>query len=81
MCRFTLGAPDRYGHIHEVVSFGEGPGNDVYRNIQVADLNMLNAAMAVMKWKKTRGFYADDICEHHSLYTVENHGLTKEDRA
>ena len=37
-----------------------GGGNDVYAsNIQVADLNMLNAALAVIKWKKIRGFYRD----------------------
>ena len=47
-----------------------GPDNEIYRNMQVADLNMLNAAMAVMKWKKLRGFYADDVHEYHSLYTL-----------
>lgn len=80
ICRFTVGTPDQHGHIEEVVSFAEGPANDIYRNIQVADLNMLNASMAVLKWKKMQGFYADDICEHHSLYTVATHALTKEDR-
>ena len=80
-CRFTVGTPDRYGHIQEVVSFAKAPLDDVYRNIQVADLNMGNAAFAVTKWKKLRGFYADDMREHHSLYTVETHGLTKEDKA
>jgi hypothetical protein len=63
-----------------VVSFAEAPDDGIYRNIQVADLNMLNAAMAVTKWKKLRGFYADDMREHHSLYTIATHGLTKEDR-
>ena len=81
MCRFTVGTPTVHGHIEQVVSFAKVPDDDLYRNIQVADMNMLNAAMAVMKWKKMRGFYADDIREHHSLYTVATHGLTKEDRA
>jgi hypothetical protein len=80
MCRFTAGTRDCHGHIAEVVSFGDAPDDDVYRNIQVADLNMLNASMAVIKWKKFRGFHADDMREHHSLYTVPTHGLTKEDR-
>jgi hypothetical protein len=80
MCRFTAGTPDWHDHIPEVVSFGDGADNEVYRNIQVADLNMLNASMAVIKWKKFRGFHADDMREHHSLYTVPTHGLTKEDR-
>lgn len=80
ICRFTVGTPDFHGHIEQVVSFAEGVIDDIYRNIQVADLNMLNASMAVGKWKKMRGFYADDMREHHSLYTVSTHGLTKEDK-
>lgn len=79
--RFTVGTPEHHAHIPDVVSFDVAPDNDIYRNIQVGDLNMLNAAMAVKKWKKLRGFYADDMREHHSLYTVATHGLTKEDKA
>ena len=41
---------------------------------------MLNAAMAVNKWKRMRGFYADDVREHHSLYTIATQALIKEDR-
>jgi hypothetical protein len=80
ICRFTVGTPDCHDHIYEVVSFADPAADDVYRNIQVADLNMLNASMAVQKWKKMRRFYSDDMHEHHSLYTIATHGLTKEDR-
>lgn len=41
ICRFTVGTSDCHGHIAEVVSFAEPPVNEIYRNIQVADLNML----------------------------------------
>lgn len=80
MCRFTVGTPAHSSHVEEVVSFAKAPPDAVYRNIQVADLNMLNAAMAVGKWKQLRGFYADDIGEHHSIYSVSTHALIKEDR-
>lgn len=80
MSRTTVGLPDFHEHVREVVSYAAAPPDEIYRNIQVADLNMLNAAMAVIKWKKLRGFYVDDMREHHSLYTVPTHGLTKEDR-
>lgn len=80
ICRFTVGTPEHHDHIEEVVSFAKAPADNVYRNIQVADLNMLNAAMAVGKWKQLRGFYEDDMREHHSLYNVSTHALTKEDR-
>ena len=54
--------------------------NDYSRNIQVADLNALNAAMAVIKWKKLIGFYHDFEHEHFSAYTVDGNRLSNEDR-
>jgi hypothetical protein len=54
---------------------------DAYRqNIQVAELNALNAMMAVIRWKKLFGFYADEKHEHHSTYTIPLNGLTSLDR-
>ena len=79
MCRYTVGLPDFNAHVAQVVSFDEGPENNIYRNIQVADMNMHNASMAVMKWKKLLGFYADSKQEHHGLYNVETGSLIKED--
>ena len=54
--------------------------NDYSRNIQVADLNALNAALAVIKWKKLIGFYHDFEHEHFSAYTVDGNRLNNEDR-
>jgi hypothetical protein len=54
--------------------------NDYSRNIQVADLNALNAALAVIKWKKLLGFYHDFVREHFSTYTVDGNIVTNEDR-
>ena len=37
-----------------------GGADDIYAsNIQVADLNALNAVLAIVKWKKMIGFYRD----------------------
>lgn len=49
-------------------------------NIQIADLNALNAALAVVKWKKHCGFYQDRKREFHSTYTVDIHLLWREDQ-
>ena len=54
--------------------------NDYSRNIQVADLNALNAALAVIKWKKLLGFYHDFEHEHFSAYTLDGNRLSNEDR-
>jgi hypothetical protein len=77
-CRITLGTPEAADHIPHAINFGDVPENDLYRNVQVADLNMLNAALAVIKWKKTLGFYADDPKEHLAIYTVHTNGIAKE---
>jgi hypothetical protein len=71
--RVTTSTPMKREHVHMGrLSFSGGGANDVYAsNIQVADLNMLNAALAVVKWKKLRGFYRDGEFEHHSTYTTD----------
>ncbi len=55
--------------------------DDYSRNIQIADLNALNAALAVIKWKKLFGFYVDLEKEHTSLYQIDGNHLTNEDKA
>jgi len=75
--RVTLGPPIVNDHIEQVVSFADGPESDIYRNIQVADLNMLNAALAVIRWKKWLGFYGDDTNEYHSLYNIQTSSSIK----
>jgi hypothetical protein len=76
----TSTAQDR-DHFRGRVSFEDGPGDDEYsRNIQIADLNALNAALAVIKWKKIFGFYRDLKSEHHSQFSIDTSLLVNEDR-
>jgi molybdopterin/thiamine biosynthesis adenylyltransferase len=50
--------PEQRDSFREKVDFGEVDPDDIYtENIQVADLNALNAAMAVLWWKKWAGVY------------------------
>ena len=44
--------------------------NEYDKNIQIADLNALNACLAVVKWKKLREFYFDQKRERFSCYRV-----------
>lgn len=63
------------------VPFSDGDGsNDYSRNIQIADLNALNAALAVIKWKKLFDFYRDLENEHFSVYTIDGNALINEDQ-
>lgn len=80
--RVTASTPDKRDHVQERISFESGAAENVYvSNIQVADLNMLNAALAVIKWKKLRGFYRDLEREHHCSYTTDGNMLLNGDSA
>lgn len=47
--------------------------NDEYKtNIQISELNALNACLAVIKYKQVRGFYSDDSCYQNILLTLDN---------
>jgi hypothetical protein len=51
----------------ELVDDPEG----LYRtNIQIGELNALNACLAVVKFKQLRGFYAEEIPHSHALFRV-----------
>ena len=47
------------------------PGEDDYSsNIQVADLNALNAILAVIRWKRHLGFYATHEPTNETVYKL-----------
>lgn len=77
----TASIPEKREHVHVGrISFGDGEGQDMYSsNIQVADLNALNAVLAVIKWKKIRGFYRDLEKEYHCTYTTDGNMLLNGD--
>src|SRR6185312_15303130 len=55
--RVTVSTPERRDVLRKRVSFAPKEAGGVYEtNIQVADLNSLNADLAVIKWKKGRGY-------------------------
>jgi hypothetical protein len=79
--RVTASTPATRGSAGRIPLAGGG-ANDLYAsNIQVADLNALNAVLAVIKWKKLSGFYCDLEREHHSTYTLDGNMLLNEDAA
>jgi hypothetical protein len=76
--RTTASLPRMRDHFGKRVDYSDD-GNDVYRsNIQITELNALNAALAVVKWKKFRGFYADFERESGSVYMVECNSIANE---
>lgn len=56
----------------------DAENDDYLVNIQIAELNALNACLAVMKFKQIRGFYQDDSDDSHSIFTLDNFSLNSE---
>ena len=80
--RVTTSTGNKRACARQHIDFSEGGPNDIYgQNVQVADLNALNANLAVIKWKKLLGFYFDFDHEHHSTYTIDGNSLTNERHA
>jgi hypothetical protein len=78
--RTTTSTPDKRGHIRERISFSdEKVKNEYAKNIQIGELNALNATLAVIKWKKLFGFYADLKQEHNCNYMIAANNLNNEE--
>lgn len=66
--RVTLVTSDKNDHVSRRVSFADGNNAEYSQNIQIAELNALNAALAVIKMKKYFGIYHDLEKEYNSSY-------------
>lgn len=78
--RVSTGTVDRQMDRRRVPTQSAGPDNDYRHNIQIVELNALNATFAVIKWKKLAGVYADLEAEQFSAYTSSVNAVVNEDR-
>lgn len=77
-CRATLCTAGKSDHFGRCAPQGDAPGDNLYRsNIRVADMNMLNAVLAVQLWKKHCTFYLDHWQPHHHTYSIDSASLTR----
>ncbi len=84
LLRVTTSTADKRNHVRDKkrINLSGGYDDNVYsKNIQIADLNALNAALAVIKWKKLFGFYADLEKEHYSIYSIDGNVIMNEDKS
>lgn len=78
--RVTTCTPEKIDHLKTRITVcDDGGNNDYATNIQIAELNALNAALAVVKWKKISGFYQDQNLEYNSVYSLNDGVLINED--
>lgn len=79
-CRVTFCSATKSDHFDKHAPQGPDADDDLYRtNIQVADLNALNATLAVIKWKQCCRFYADHYGVHHTTFSIDSHSLTRDE--
>lgn len=78
--RATLSTPERRDVVRASVSLADTAGDGEYdTNIQIAELNALNAALAVVKFKKHFGFYRDLSGTLNSVYMIDTESLVREE--
>jgi hypothetical protein len=56
----------------QLAEMADNPDDIYRRNVQIAELNALNACIAMIRYKQLRGFYVDDSACYHLLMGVEN---------
>jgi len=77
----TASTPAKRDHFRGLVGFSDGEAvNEYSRDVQIADLSALSAALAVIKWKKLCGFYHDREREHQSIYTIGGNQLLNKEK-
>jgi len=82
MVRVTTSTERLRSHVREKerIPLTSARGPDVYRsNIQTAELNALAATLAVLRWKRLRGFYLDQLGEHFSAYSIDSNHMVSDD--
>lgn len=82
VCRATLLSPGKSEHWKTCVPVQEDEAEAIYdKNIQVSDMNTMNALLAVMKWKQYFGFYTDDFRSHQVQFSVSAPSLVRSENS
>ena len=76
--RVTLCTPEKVDHLDKRISFSNVE-DDYTQNVQIAELNALNASLAVIKWKKMYGYYHDLEKEYNSTYNIDVNQLVTDE--
>lgn len=72
MMRVTYYPPEDAKRIRdmEFAEMSDGPENLYRTNVQIAELNALNASLAAIRFKQIRGFYVEDHPYFHLLFDL-----------
>lgn len=72
LLRTTYYSEENAGAVREMklATLADNPDNIYKTNIQIAELNALNASLAVIKYKQILGFYQEDEAPFHLLFGI-----------
>ena len=78
--RTVMSTPDTRERAASHISYADDDGiaNEYATNIQIAELNALNAALAVIGWKKFLGIYRDARHAYYSGYSIASGEIVNE---
>lgn len=69
--RKTLITPENSTYLNKI-AIGQVADDDVYaQNIQISELNALNAVLGILAWKKLNGFYMSDNTYFNSTFIID----------
>lgn len=74
MLRVTYYSPENARKVRDMglAEMNDGPENLYRTNVQIAELNALNAALAVVRFKQLRGFYSETDALYHLLFDISD---------
>lgn len=80
MLRTTYYSPDTAEDMRRrsLAELSDAPENLYRANIQIGELNALNACLAVIRYKQLRGFYLEDEAVQHLLFEIGDMSVVRE---
>lgn len=80
LCRVTVGTSEKQDHLATRLPVADDRTDALYRsNIQVADMNAMNAILAVIRWKQFCGFYVDYEQAHHLSFSLAMQSIVRQE--
>lgn len=76
--RKTLVTPENHSYLNKI-AMSEAADEDIYaQNIQISELNALNAIQAIITWKKMNGFYVTEDTFFNSTFIIDEEEIGHE---
>ena len=77
--RVTTATSSKNDHLSFRIFSEDSDNNEYATNIQIAELNCMNALFAILKWKRLSGFYIDDRQDFNTTFNVALNQMSNEE--